>query len=127
MASDAKVYKKLRRHLRDASVWSARRILLTLIALQAATVLAVALYSPVKPPEGTWPQRLWAAARLPMFYPLVMLIVTGPWITLAIWVLHRKLRAWTVASWLVFLWAVSYWQHQHFFAMLKVLWWRTWR
>lgn len=92
------------------------------VFLQAAVLIAFAL-DPSEPPRaGSFVQALWALGHKPSFYPLVGLLLIGPWAT---WMVisgrgpHRRV---VIGAWLVFL-PLAVVLHGHRIAvMLKVLW-----
>lgn len=90
--------------------------------LQAALLVAFAL-DPSQPPRaGSFMQALWALGHKPSFYPLVGLLIAGPWTT---WLAlsrrggHRRV---VMASWALFLPLVMVMHGERIAVMLKVLW-----
>jgi hypothetical protein len=95
---------------------------LLVLLLQAALLVTFALDPSQPPTASSFFQALWALGHKPSFYPLVALLVIGPWAT---WLAlsgrggHRRV---VLASWLLFL-PLALVLHGHRIAvMMKVLW-----
>ncbi|MCG8510989.1 MAG: hypothetical protein MI741_17335, partial [Rhodospirillales bacterium] len=50
----------------------------TVLALQGAVLLTLAMTPNKTPPDGRLFELLWASARKPQFYPLIALILFAP-------------------------------------------------
>lgn len=92
------------------------------LLLQAALLVTFALDPSEPPRSASFVQALWALGHKPSFYPLVGLVLVGPWAT---WLAlsgrgaHRRVL---LASWVLFL-PLALVLHGHRIAvMLKVLW-----
>ena len=93
------------------------------VLLMQAALLAAFVLDPSDPPRaGSFWQALWALGHRPSFYPLVGLIVFGPWATWLAMASRGKHRRLLLGSWLLFL-PLAVMLHGHRLAvMLKVLW-----
>ena len=92
------------------------------LLLQASLLVMFTLDASSPPQSASFFQALWALGHKPSFYPLVALIIIGPWAT---WLglcrrgAHRRVL---MVSWMLFLPLAGVVYGHRIAVMLKVLW-----
>lgn len=108
------------RHRRHA----AEKLALLVIALHLSLIAAL-LFTPGKPPAPiTLFELLWAAARKPMFYFLLLSLTAAPVLSCSAWRTSGRHRAWLMIGWLALTLTLLFVFPKHIAAMFRVLWWQ---
>lgn len=97
----------------------------SVIALQAALLLTLAV-TPSDPPNGPHIRQLiWAWMHKPTFYPLIALLIGGPILTALAWRTPGKHRPALLLTWVLFLFVLISAFGERTLVMLRILWWHT--
>jgi hypothetical protein len=104
---------------------ASRKLTWSVIGLQAALLLTLAV-TPTDPPSGSHLlQLVWAWMHRPTFYPLAALLVGGPVLSCIAWHTPGRHRAAIVTAWIVFLTVLLGVFGNRTVVMLQILWWHV--
>ena len=92
------------------------------IALQASLLVVLALDPSSPPAASSLLQALWALGHKPSFYPLVGVVIVGPWATWLALSARGRHRGVLLGAWLVFMPLALVLHGERIAVMLKVLW-----
>lgn len=97
----------------------------TVVALQAALLLTLAV-TPGDPPRASHLlQLIWAWMHKPTFYPLVALLCAGPPLSWLAWQTPGRHRAAIALAWALFLIVLATQFGERTAVMLRILWWQA--
>jgi len=122
-ASSKTVTARVKKKVHALSRAAAMKLTWVVLVLQGAVLLTFALVPAKMPPRLPLMDLLWAASREAEFYPLVVLLIGGPALSLAAWTVKGTHRALLVLGWMAFLTVIFTFHLPRVKIMLRVLAW----
>ncbi len=122
-ASSKSMTSRVKKKVHALSRAAAMKMTWVVLVLQGAVLLTFTLVPAKMPPKLPMMDLLWAASRKADFYPLVLLLVCGPVLSMAAWTVRGTHRALTVLGWMAFLTVVFAFHLERVKIMLRVLAW----
>ncbi len=95
------------------------------VAMQAAMILTLAVTPSDPPKHSRLMQLIWAWMHKPTFYPLIVLILGGPVLSILAWRVPGRHRRILITAWVVFTTIVVVGFGERVKVMLHVLWWQS--